>query len=110
MHQGAWHTEENVAYVLKDSIQREVERLFPGEQLEDVLRKLRETKLPMDQGAPPPRVHAAVLLLSKGEVKRFDYELAGADCDWRDTLVSAGLGNADWKQVLNQKGIDCDDW
>lgn len=64
----------------------------------------------MARSAPPPRVHIAVIWLSKGDIKRFDYELEGACCDWRDTLVSADLAGEDWKQVLNGKGIDCEDW
>lgn len=64
----------------------------------------------MARSGPPPRVHLAVIWLSKGDIKRFDDELDGACCDWRDTLVSAGLANGDWKEVLRRKGIDCEDW
>jgi hypothetical protein len=48
--------------------------------------------------------------VAKGDRKRFDDELEGACCDWRDTLISAGLANDHWKAVLTKSGIDGDDW
>ena len=97
-------------YILKESVQREIERLFPPEHVEYVRSKLASQALPMERSAPPARVHIAILWLSGGDLKRLQYELDGASCDWRDTLVSSGLANADWKEVLVRKGIDCNDW
>src|SRR5262245_24295420 len=97
-------------YVLKASVEREIERTFAPEHVDYVRRQLAERELPMDRSAPPPRVHVAVLWLARGDIKRFDYELGGACCDWRDTLVAAGLANEDWRTVLGQRGIDCSDW
>jgi hypothetical protein len=97
-------------YALKASVLHEIERTFAPEHVEYVRRKLSERQLPMDRSAPPPRVHIAVLWLARGDIKRFDCELEGACCDWRDTLVAAGLANEDWRTVLIQRGIDCDDW
>ena len=99
-----------MAYTLTESVQREIERVFAPEHVEYVRSRLAERELPMERSAPPPRVHIAVIWLSKGDRKRFDYELEGACCDWRDTLVSAGLANDDWKAILTKKGIDCHDW
>lgn len=99
-----------MAYTLTPSVQREIERTFVPEHVDYVRSRLAERELPMGRSAPPPRVHVAVIWLSKGDIKRFDYELEGACCDWRDTLVSAGLANEDWKHVLTQRGIDCEDW
>jgi hypothetical protein len=99
-----------MTYTIVPAVQREIERTFAREQVDYVRTRLAQRTLPMDQSAPPPRVHIAVIWLSKGDLKRFDYELAGACSDWRDTLVAAGLGNEDWKDVLAQRGIDCHDW
>jgi hypothetical protein len=99
-----------VPYILEPWVEREIERTFAPEHVDYVRRKLREQELPRDSSAPAPRVHVAVLWLAKGDITRFDYELAGACCDWRDTLLAAGLANEDWKSVLTQKGIDCHDW
>ena len=99
-----------MAYTIAPAVQREIERWFPPEQVDYIRSRLAERPLPMDQSAPPPRVHIAVIWLSQGDLKRFDYELEGACSDWRDTLVAAGLANEDWREVLAQKGIDCHDW
>ena len=97
-------------YILKESVHREIERLFDPDHVEDVRSQLASQDLPMERSAPPARVHAAILWLSKGDLKKFRDELNGARCDWRDTLVSAGLANEDWKDVLALRGIDCSDW
>jgi hypothetical protein len=62
----------------------------------------------MDQSARPPRVHIAVIWLSKGDRKRFDRELEGACADWRDTLVETGLAHEDWPDVLKRRDVDLD--
>ena len=87
-------------YILKASVEREIERTFAPEHVDYVKRRLSDQDLPMDRSAPPPRVHAAVLWLARGDVKRFDFELEGACSDWRDTLHAAGLASEDWKRVL----------
>ena len=97
-------------YILKASVEREIERTFAPEHVDYVKRRLSDQDLPMDRSAPPPRVHAAVLWLARGDVKRFDFELEGACSDWRDTLHAAGLASEDWKRVLTQRGVDCHDW
>ena len=84
--------------------------MFDAETAEYVMERLREAELPLDRGAPPPRVHAAVLWLSQGDLDRFDRELDGACMDWRDTLVVAGLAYDDWREVLTDRGFDCHDW
>jgi hypothetical protein len=99
-----------MAYMLTPSVQQEIERAFAPEHVGYVRSRLAERELPMARSAPPPRVHIAVIWLSKGDIKRFDYELEGACCDWRDTLISADLADENWKHVLTRKGIDCEDW
>ena len=99
-----------MAYALTESVRQEIDRIFSPEDVDYVRSRLAERELPMDRSAPPPRVHIAIIWLSKGDRKRFDCELEGACCDWRDTLVSAGLANEDWKDILTKKGIDCHDW
>ena len=99
-----------MAYTLTEPVLREIARVFAPEHVDYVRSRLAERQLPMERSAPPPRVHIAVLWLSKGDRKRFDYELEGACCDWRDTLVLAGLANEDWRAILTQRGIDCHDW
>ncbi len=99
-----------MAYVLRGSIERAIEKMFDVAQVDYVSERLRMAKLPLDLGAPPPRVHAAVLWLAQGDLDRFDRALGDACIDWRDTLVAAGLANDDWRDLLIQRGIDCTDW
>jgi len=99
-----------MAYVLKPSVEREIERTFAPEHVDYVKRRLAERQLPMDHAAPPPRVHVAVLWLARGDIARFDHELEGAAADWRDTLLDAGLASEEWRAVLTQRGVDCGDW
>jgi hypothetical protein len=98
------------AYQLEASILKEIERSFAAEHRDYVTTKLANTGLPMGAVAPPPRVHAAILWLVKGNLARFDEVLAAACVDWRDTLVAAGLANQSWKLVLEKRGIDCSGW
>ncbi len=99
-----------MSYALEESVIREVEKSFSPEHVSDVCTKLKETALPMENSAPPPRVHIAVIWLSKGDLEKFNYEIEGAACDWRDTLMAAGLGNENWQDILKNKGIDCSGW
>ena len=98
------------AYQLEISILKEIERGFATEHRDYVITKLSTTGLPMGAVAPPPRVHAAILWLAKGDLMKFDEALAGACADWRDTLAAAGLNNQSWKLVLEKRGIDCSKW
>lgn len=98
------------AYQLEASILKEIQRSFAAGHRDYVTAKLANTGLPMGAVAPPPRVHAAILLLAKGDLALFDAALAGACADWRDTLAAAGLANQNWKLVLEKHGIDCSKW
>jgi len=99
-----------MSYKLEDSVIREVEKTFPPELVGAVCKRLEETELPMERSAPPPRVHIAVIWLSKGDLEKFNYELDGAACDWRDTLVAAGLAGEDWRDILQAKKIESGSW
>jgi hypothetical protein len=99
-----------VCYQLEASILDEVRRSFAAEHRDYVAKQLANTGLPLGAVAPPPRVHAAILWLAKGDLARFDDALAGACANWRDTLVAAGLANQNWKLVLDKRGIDCASW
>lgn len=98
------------AYQLEASILKEIQRSFAAGHRDYVTTRLATTGLPMGAVAPPPRVHAAILLLAAGDVTKFDAALATACTDWRDTLVAAGLANQNWKAVLAKKGIDTAGW
>ncbi|MDH4021839.1 MAG: hypothetical protein OEW88_08315 [Gammaproteobacteria bacterium] len=103
-------TNPPAAYTLEASIVKEIERSFAAADRDYISAKLANTGLPMGAVAPPPRVHAAILWLARGNRAKFDEVLAGACADWRDTLVAAGLASQNWKLVLDRRGIECEHW
>lgn len=57
-------------------------------------------------GLPGPgvgeRVQAAIVMLSEGDMERFEQELDLATTDWRDVLMAAGLAGQDWPGHLER--------
>ncbi len=51
-------------------------------------------------GQSPDRVHASILITSRGDRSRLSDALRLAELDWRDVLLGAGLGEEDWPNVL----------
>jgi hypothetical protein len=99
-----------MGYTLHAAVIREAQQAFGPEDIDYVLARLAGTPLPLERSGPPPRVHLAVIWLSKGERRWFDHQIEGARRDWRDTLVEAGLAGEDWREVVKRRGTDCTDW
>ncbi|WP_411103387.1 hypothetical protein [Streptomyces sp. cmx-4-9] len=53
------------------------------------------------RGAAAERLAAAVVLLGCGDARRVRSAVALALTDWRDLLMAAGLGGADWPALLD---------
>ena len=51
------------------------------------------------------RVQIAALMLAKGDVELLRKTIKQAQVDWRDTLMAAGLGNANWPSVASAAGF-----
>jgi hypothetical protein len=64
--------------------------LFAPAQVAEVIAALEDTDFPLIANNGE-RVCLAILLLSQGEITRFQQELRQAKIDWRDTLVAAHL-------------------
>ena len=99
-----------MAYILEQSVINEIEKAFPEEKWELIKKMLSETKLWLEESGPPPRIHVAIIWLSKGNIDKFKNELLCAADDWRDTLINAGLANENWEEILNNKGISSKGW
>jgi hypothetical protein len=80
---------------------RWVEAAFASEPAERVLAALRDLPDGVVGGQDPERVQASLVLAAAGSWDAFQLALAVAANDWRDALVGAGLGNADWPQRLD---------
>lgn len=50
------------------------------------------------------RVQIAVLMRADGDIELLHKAIEQSQVDWRDTLVGAGLGNADWPSVAGAAG------
>ena len=99
-----------MTYVLEKAVKDEAQKYFEGTELETAIGMLESTPLPMDQAAPPPRVHIAVLWLAEGNIKKLASEIENASCDWRDTLLAAGLADENWPELMAAKGINALGW
>ncbi len=96
-----------MGYIVTDLVKQQVHKLFAPDEAELVISELESSRLPLiDDGEAPERIHLAVLHLSGGNLKKFDEAFRVSMIDWRDTLVAAGLGDADWPDVLRSRGID----
>jgi hypothetical protein len=71
-------------------IEARVRREFTPADAERVLTRLQELHA---EKQSPERLHAAVVLLARGELGRVEW---AAGIDWRDAFVWSGLG-ANWE-------------
>jgi hypothetical protein len=51
------------------------------------------------------RVQIATLMLSRGNIESLRAAVKQSQVDWRDTLMSAGLGDANWPSVASSAGF-----
>mgnify|MGYP005819629257 CR=1 FL=1 len=77
---------------------RRIQRDFPG-RADEVIAGL--TDLPKTS-QDAERVHAAIIVRSRGDFAAFQSELELAALDWRDTLMGSGLEHADHEDQLER--------
>ncbi len=68
-----------------------------------VLEELRGLPEAVSAGQNPERILAALVLGSGGDWATFQRQLQLVNADWRDALVGAGLGDANWRERLNEE-------
>jgi hypothetical protein len=101
---------------LTESVCQKIDALFAPENRETARNLIMEkcgANLPLSSHMGPDasgfdRIRFAVLKLSCGDLARLEREIAGANCDWRDTLMAAGFGedveaHLKWKPIQHQK-------
>jgi len=86
-------------------VSKQVRRLFAPAQADDVIAALDTSDLSLGV-MDTERVHLAILLIARADMDRFRSALRQARQDWRDTLVTADLGEDDWPEVLKRHGIE----
>ena len=98
-----------IAVNVSELVRGEVAARFDLEDAGVVQERLATTSLPfLDQpnrDRERDRVHLAILKLADGNLERFEKYLSMAARDWRDLLMSAGMANGDWPEVLRLAGF-----
>ena len=89
-------------------VRAQAEKSFPPDDAALVCAALAAADLPLINNNGE-RVHLAVVHLAAGDPAKFRANLALALTDWRDVLVAAGLADAGWPEVLQERGIKLTD-
>lgn len=92
---------------ISDVVRKEVHARFEYPENQYVERLLEATAIPFLEtpGRERDRVHLAILLRAQGDFDQFARSLATAAIDYRDLLMAAGMGHADWPHVLQAAGF-----
>ncbi|MDN4471841.1 hypothetical protein [Demequina zhanjiangensis] len=86
--------------VVSDRVSERISDDF-GASAPQVLSALE--RLPVDVHTDAERVHAAVLLVARGNRSMLADALEHAASDWRDLLDRAGLADASWRDRLDDE-------
>jgi hypothetical protein len=87
--------------VVSPRLERRVRRDFSGAAAEVALARLAGVRLARAEKQDPERIQAAIVALAAGDPEGLESAARSAESDWRDVLVWSGLGNGDWRAVLN---------
>ena len=90
------------------AIEENVRIVFSAEDASAALAALSSMREPpqcLEWATARARVQIATLMLSKGDIELLNKAIKQSQVDWRDTLVAAGLGNADWPSVASSAGF-----
>ncbi len=74
---------------------------FRGEHAAQALDLLSSLDLGGTSPEGAERICGALAIIADGDIDRLIEAAAAAEIDWRDTLVSAGLENDDWRDRLD---------
>jgi hypothetical protein len=66
-----------------------------------ILARLDSLNLANAENQSLERIQRAIVLLARGDVRRFGDNARLAEKDWRDVLVFSGLGQGDWERRLD---------
>ena len=84
-------------------LRKRIEHDFPPGAAMDVLRYLEGLSDSEYGGQGRERVQAALVLASRGGWERFESMVQLLRMDWRDVLMAGGLGQDDWRAVLERE-------
>jgi hypothetical protein len=90
--------------ILTDRVRIEVSRVFSETDAESVLSLFEATDFYCNFLEEIERVRLAMVYGSGGNMDKFKDYIALSKVDYRDVLMSSGLGNSDWKTILLNAG------
>ena len=94
---------------LSSVVAMELKKTFPLNLVETAEVELSAAEFPLsDTPSSNERIQLAIIHLSNGDLGKLSLNIRYAKRDWRDVLVGAGLAYPNWKQILNERGVDID--
>ncbi len=92
---------------LSTSVEAKLLSRFSATQADEAIQVLSALKSP--EASPEflatwIRVQIAISILADGDLERIHYWARQSEIDWRDTLVAAGLAEANWRRIAKQAG------
>ena len=93
---------------VSQAIETNVRAAFSSQDASTVLVALTSMQQPPstpEWAVARARVQIAALMLAKGDVELLCETVKQSQVDWRDTLMAAGLGNANWPSVAHAAGF-----
>jgi len=99
-------------------VRSRLSEVLPSEAAVEALSRLETTSFPL--AGPGSELESRICLgilkvvcdswdsiwVEPSSIEKFDDALELAKLDWRDLLVSAGLADADWPEVLRRAGYE----
>jgi hypothetical protein len=89
------------------SVEAKLRSRLPVAEAEAAIRLLSALGSPESSAAfieTRIRVQIAIAMLADGNLEKVDLWVKQSEIDWRDTLVAAGLAEANWRRVAKQAG------
>lgn len=83
----------------------ETKRIYGEIDYINILNELKNTDFLCDYKDEVERIRLGILLGSNRNKQLFEDYIRISKKDYRDVLVSSGLGNSDWKEVLIKSGF-----
>jgi len=90
------------------TIEAKVRSSFPEQDTSAALAVLAGMHMPPqtpEWAAARERVQIAALMLAHANIESLRAAVKQSQIDWRDTLMAAGLGNANWPSVAAAAGF-----
>lgn len=89
---------------ISKALRKHFYKSFGEENGDRAIVKIEKAVLPLI-GDNFKRVVYAIILGSKGDFQEYCKYLEHAKIDWRDILLTTGLADSNWKEVLKKNGI-----